>query len=246
MICSNPSCRTDNPPSLSSCRECGSLLGENPTGASPAGRGPAKAPAPNVKRRTVYEPGPEEQPPAPHQVFAGLSARTPIDPSNPFGAPAQWGGAPRVSEAPPAYGQAQPSAGQRPKAKTIISSGQDLSVQVEGALFVYANPTDPGSVHPLRSGRNRIGRGDDCEVVLQDGSVSLQHAFIMLKPDATTFMDISQNGSIVDGKPVIGDTAVLADSAVIRVGETVLVFVRIGKETLDAIYKATGFDPDKL
>jgi hypothetical protein len=129
-----------------------------------------------------------------------------------------------------------PPTSQRPKSRTIVEPGRDPGERVEAALFVYSGSSDPGTVHPLRMGRNVIGRGEDCNIVLDDNRVSTQHAFLFVEADDATFMDVSTNGSEVNGKLVRGKMERLTETAAtILVGTTHLVFVRIPKEILKTV-----------
>lgn len=101
-------------------------------------------------------------------------------------------------------------------------------------MFVYARADDEGTVHALRSGRNVIGRDPACDVLVNDPRVSGNHALIFLKPEETTYVDTSANGSLVDGKVIHGDTARIANGAVIDVGDARLIFVRVPRELVDA------------
>jgi pSer/pThr/pTyr-binding forkhead associated (FHA) protein len=83
-------------------------------------------------------------------------------------------------------------------------------------------------------GRNVIGRGDDCDVVLDDSRVSTQHAFLFLRAEDSTFTDVSTNGSEVNGKALVGETEKLTGPATMRLGSTLLVFVRIPKNVFEA------------
>jgi pSer/pThr/pTyr-binding forkhead associated (FHA) protein len=103
---------------------------------------------------------------------------------------------------------------------------------IRGALFEYRGPTDPGRVHPLRAGRNTLGRNSDCDVVLEDGRVSGQHAFLFVRAEDASFMDVSSNGSIVNGAAVHGEQVILQNHAVLNLGGTTLVLVVIPEPVL--------------
>lgn len=103
---------------------------------------------------------------------------------------------------------------------------------VRGALFEYRGPTDPGRVHPLRAGRNVLGRNAECDVVVDDGRVSGQHAFLFIRAEDATFIDVSSNGSVVNGAVVHGEQVVLQNHAVIALGGTTLVLVIVPEQLL--------------
>ena len=75
-----------------------------------------------------------------------------------------------------------------------------------------------GSLKEFRlSSASRIGRGDDCEVSLQDQHVSRVHARVYLQGDAWWIEDLnSSNGLIVRGERV--DRTPLANGSVVRLG----------------------------
>jgi Inner membrane component of T3SS, cytoplasmic domain len=239
VVCPNPKCGGENPPGESACQLCGTLLDASHGPSSPplAREGAATKPrAPNVKRRTVYEPDADVASPTPNAIFGGLPLRAPIDPSNPFG-----GSSSAPQRVPPSLHlptpEPAPPPQQRPKSRTIIDpgTGRNEVPRVEAALFAYSSSADPGTVHALRAGRNVIGRGDDCDIVLDDNRVSTQHAFLFVRPDDATFTDVSTNGSEVDGKPLIGESEKLTGTAMMRLGGTVLIFVRIPKDILKSV-----------
>ncbi|HEX5747639.1 MAG TPA: FHA domain-containing protein [Archangium sp.] len=249
-----PSCQNENDAGAAYCDMCGMDLAP----ASPA-PGPVSAPAPqppqpvnpHQKRRTVFEPDPAAPPPPPAHRGADFFANPPpprptFDPRDPFAAasipPTRLSApAPAPAAMPPAPPQpAQPApppaaAAPRPKARTIVDMGSESPAAaglVRGALFEYRGPTDPGRVHPLRAGRNVLGRNADCDVVLDDGRVSGQHAFLFIRAEDASFIDVSSNGSIVNGAVVHGEQIVLQNQSVITLGGTTLVLVIVPEQLL--------------
>ena len=72
---------------------------------------------------------------------------------------------------------------------------------------------------------NRLGRGSDCEVVVNDRNCSRTHARIERQPDGWWLIDAeSRNGSFLNEQRV--DRAMLNDGDEIRVGETLFNFYR--------------------
>jgi pSer/pThr/pTyr-binding forkhead associated (FHA) protein len=96
-----------------------------------------------------------------------------------------------------------------------------------GVLLAYTSPDDKGTAHVLRAGRNVLGRDDAADITLADGRISGQHAFVFVRDGSTSFIDVSTNGSVVDGRPVIGQEVVLEDGSVLRLGGMVLVYTRL-------------------
>lgn len=129
---------------------------------------------------------------------------------------------------------APPAAAPRPKARTIVETGGESPAAglVRGALFEYRGPTDPGRVHPLRAGRNVLGRNPECDVMIDDGRVSGQHAFLFIRAEDASFIDVSSNGSVVNGSVVHGEQVVLQNHAVITLGGTTLVLVIVPEQLL--------------
>lgn len=61
----------------------------------------------------------------------------------------------------------------------------------------------PVREYPLREGLNRVGRAAGCEVVIDDNTISSQHAEIWLMEEAVLVRDLgSTNGSFLDGRPI--------------------------------------------
>jgi len=115
----------------------------------------------------------------------------------------------------------------RPRSGTILERPQEISEQTRALLVEYQRPDDAGSVHLLREGRNTIGRGDDNDIVLQDNSVSTKHAFLFVQKGNARLMEVSTNGSMVDGKVVHNDMADLRAGSILRMGGSVFVFLLV-------------------
>jgi hypothetical protein len=220
-----PSCQNENAVGAAYCDMCGFDLSP-PKEVSVGERAPAQLspqPAnPHQKRHTVFEPNPAAPPPP--QRGADFFAHPPpprptFDPRDPFAA----------ASLPPSRPVAAPR-----KARTIVESSHEGAApgRIRGALFEYRGPTDPGRVHPLRVGRNVLGRNPECDVVIDDGHVSGQHAFLFVRAEEASYMDVSSNGSIVDGAVVHGEQVLLRNQAVITVGGATLVLVIIPESLL--------------
>lgn len=83
------------------------------------------------------------------------------------------------------------------------------------------------SVH-LREGENVIGRDATCGVVIDDATVSRQHARITIRDGAASIEDLaSKNGTFVDGVR-LGVPATLRDRQTITFGEVNCVFALAG------------------
>ncbi len=240
-----PSCQNENADSTVYCDMCGYDLA--PKRAPVAGAAPApvqpQAPAhPHQKRHTVFEPE-SKAPPAPSvppkaDFFSNPPPPRPaFDPRDPFGAaaPAPAPARPVAAPAPVSEAPVAPVSPGRPKARTIVeSSAGEASggALVRAVLFEYRGPTDTGRVHPLRVGRNVIGRNEDCDVVVADGRVSSQHGFLFIRAEDATYVDVSSNGSTVNGTVVHGEQVVLQNHAVLALGGTTLVLAMVPEQVL--------------
>lgn len=87
----------------------------------------------------------------------------------------------------------------------------------------------PLFISKLRQTRTRIGRVDDCDVVLPDDSVSRSHCLIDQRPDGLELIDRSSNGTFRNGERV--QRCMLADGDQLRLGSfTVVVDLRADVE----------------
>ncbi|MET7986532.1 FHA domain-containing protein [Streptomyces sp. NPDC005281] len=111
------------------------------------------------------------------------------------------------------------------------------------APTAYAAPQlrgldDPALLVPLTGPLTTLGRGEDNDVVLPDGSVSRRHARIVRTESGFRIEDLdSFNGTAVAGVDLHGGAAQLADGTELSVGDVRLVFehprdARIGSRTM--------------
>jgi hypothetical protein len=94
---------------------------------------------------------------------------------------------------------------------------------------IGADPTLPaahlevdGQVLPITQEVAVIGRGSECDLHVDDPSVSRRHAMIRLRPEPTVTDLGSTNGTQVDGSRV--DEAPLVDGSIVTLGAKRLVF----------------------
>lgn len=101
----------------------------------------------------------------------------------------------------------------------------DPSIAIMSTYLVVTRGSDPNSRFPLNFQiENRIGRGLECQVQLNDPQCSRVHAKIVSEEGRWVIVDAgSRNGTLVNGSKV--DTAVLASGNRIRIGNTDLQFV---------------------
>lgn len=83
----------------------------------------------------------------------------------------------------------------------------------------------------LKTGASTIGRGDDCDIVLKSKAVSRVHGRLFVSEGKPPLFSDQQsaNGSIVDGKPVVGSVDLSATS-VLDIGGFRLTFQSDGGE----------------
>lgn len=237
-----PRCQHPNPDGERYCEICGvdlSGVAIAPRAPAPPPPPPPAVPNPHAKRRTLYDPGPAAPPPqAPlpgaDEVFSrSLPPRPALDPNNPFGVSAA-----RATAVGPATAPPQPPPAPRPAAspaaspRTIVerpAGAATPSAQVRGALL------DPryGRLHALRLGRNTVGRDPDQDVQVEDGRVSGRHGFLFIKESGeASFMDVSTNGSVVNGVALHGEVAELSHGAVLKLGGAALIVLLVPPQTL--------------
>lgn len=94
---------------------------------------------------------------------------------------------------------------------------------VGGTHLVVVSPADmAGTAHPLTSSECTVGRGGDCDVVVNDAYVSHRHALVRRVPDAWTIQDAgSTNGTWLNGERVT-DARILHPGDHVAVGGVVM------------------------
>ncbi|MGW4242201.1 BTAD domain-containing putative transcriptional regulator [Nocardia sp. NPDC004722] len=84
-----------------------------------------------------------------------------------------------------------------------------------------------GHVYPIVGSTTRIGRLSDNDIALADGRVSRHHALIIDNGHTWVLKDLqSSNGVFLNGARVL-DSGLLSDGALLRIGDTELVFVLV-------------------
>ena len=79
-----------------------------------------------------------------------------------------------------------------------IANGKFFSMQ----LIIFKNSTIYKEID-LIPGNYKIGRKDDCEIVLDGKSISRQHALLKVTKEFVEIEDLgSSNGVVVDGKKI--------------------------------------------
>ena len=96
------------------------------------------------------------------------------------------------------------------------------------ATTATASPRHPiididGQRYLLTGSVTVLGRGSDCDVVVDDPGVSRRHLEIKVTPDAVVATDLgSTNGTFVEGNPVTAAT--LVDGNTLTIGRTRILF----------------------
>ncbi len=110
---------------------------------------------------------------------------------------------------------------------SLLNSGQkarDSSKEGPSAQLVIVYGSDLGRQYRLSQQRMLIGRLDQSDIIVQDSSVSREHATIERKDGRFIVEDLkSTNGTFVNGELV--DVRVLNHGDKIRIGNTVLQFI---------------------
>jgi pSer/pThr/pTyr-binding forkhead associated (FHA) protein len=101
-----------------------------------------------------------------------------------------------------------------------------LSAEETGAFLLGASEPVTGLSFRTPMGRTLIGRGDDCDLVIRDRTVSARHAELTVRAEGVTITNLlATNGVRVNGDAV--QTAKLNDGDVLRFGRVSLVFKEI-------------------
>jgi len=88
----------------------------------------------------------------------------------------------------------------------------------------------PGTVFPLKKGKNLLGRGESSDLVLRDSFASNKHARVFYHQGQYWIEDLqSTNGTFVNEVRIEHPT-VLAEGDNIRIGDFIFEFVRWGYE----------------
>jgi two-component system, cell cycle response regulator len=133
-------------------------------------------------------------------------------------------------------------------AETWITCPKKLPDEVaRGACLVHIYPTGPaiGTRYPLGSLELLLGRGDDCDIRIQDHSVSRRHVRIEPSPEGYFVCDLrSTNGTFVNDNQ-IDSVCMLQDGDYLRVGNCIYRYLAGGNieaEYHEEIYRLTILD----
>ena len=89
-----------------------------------------------------------------------------------------------------------------------LATRLEISIPPSGGhaclVFIYPRGPAMGSRHPLKDRPILIGRGDECDVHIDDPSMSRRHARVLPSPDGFYVEDLrSTNGTFVNDVPVV-------------------------------------------
>ena len=115
-----------------------------------------------------------------------------------------------------------------------VESKRPLSQTCKDACLIHIYPTGMamGTRHLLEQGTIILGRGDDCDITVQDFSVSRRHTRFDLDVDRYLATDLdSTNGTFVNDAPA--KMTPLADGDYLRVGNCLYRFLTGGNVEAD-------------
>jgi len=121
-----------------------------------------------------------------------------------------------------------------------VSTGREACL-----VHIYPTSSNIGQRYPLGDTPLVVGRGDDCDVRIQDHSVSRKHARIEATADGVVVADLmSTNGTFVNNHPISAST-LLHDGDYLRIGNCIYRFLAGGNveaEYHEEIYRLTIID----
>src|SRR5262249_42573312 len=128
----------------------------------------------------------------------------------------------------------------------VTAPQRPVSATCRGACLVNIYPTGPnmGCRHTLEDKPIVLGRAEDCEIRVDDHSVSRHHARIEPRPEGYFAVDLkSTKGTFVNDAPI--SLSRLADGDYLRVGNAIFRFLAGGNveaEYHEEIYRLTIID----
>ncbi len=104
-------------------------------------------------------------------------------------------------------------------------AAQEATPAVGPSLVVRAGGGREGESFPVRAGRTGVGRSPDCEIFLDDVTVSRRHAEIVGESESFTIHDLgSLNGTFVNRRRI--ETSPLEDDDEVQIGKYRLTFLQ--------------------
>lgn len=99
-----------------------------------------------------------------------------------------------------------------------VSPGNERPVQGDALCFELSKPKEAGL---------RLGRADDCDIVINDATVSRSHALLTPEPDGSwaALLSPTSRGALVNGAPAAaGAKVMLRRGLQLQLGEVVLTY----------------------
>ena len=101
-----------------------------------------------------------------------------------------------------------------------------------GAFLLGISESVDGQIFRVSVGETLIGRAGHCQVILDDPTVSVEHARIQVRPEGVIITNLmSTNGIQVNSEQVA--TARLNDGDVVRLGQVALMFKDVPPASID-------------
>lgn len=108
-------------------------------------------------------------------------------------------------------------------------SGKNLPRRIEGFLVTY-DFNKYGNFYPLYLGKNTIGRQSTNDIVLNDPSISNEHALILFRGNQILIEDkLSVNGTFLNDSEESIDRGSLQDNDIIRFGKKIFKIKIVGE-----------------
>jgi pSer/pThr/pTyr-binding forkhead associated (FHA) protein len=99
----------------------------------------------------------------------------------------------------------------------------EVSLAETGAFLLGISESVDGKIFRVALGESLLGRGDHCNIVINDSTVSHEHAQVKVRPEGVSITNLmSTNGTKVNGVDVT--SAKLEDGDVVRLGRVALMF----------------------
>ncbi|MBI1946039.1 MAG: FHA domain-containing protein [Deltaproteobacteria bacterium] len=186
-----------------------------------------RVPSPSSPLSSLNAGAPSAMPARRHEVELEPTVRQVASPA-PVSVPGSGhlGEVPRPSSAPPAAGSGPNPALAEDTATVRAPPAPDEDVAQP--RLVVLNTIFAGSVFPLRSTEQVIGRTDENDITVEHRSVSRNHAKLVREGDRVRILDLkSANGVLVNDEEV--EQQVLQSGDVIELGRVRLRFVPVGE-----------------
>jgi hypothetical protein len=120
------------------------------------------------------------------------------------------------------FGRAVPSADSGRQLQTPDRPRKGRRARGQPRVMTITNGPTAGTRADLSTGMIMIGRGSDCQLVLEDDYVSTRHARVVTGDSGLYIEDLgSTNGTYVNGMRITAPTTITLQDTV-RIGKTVL------------------------